>query len=55
MEQDKFYTRKEIERLSAILGYSVFDRAGGWWTMPDGEHSPKCRHTWKTNVVVKKS
>lgn len=54
MSQDRLYSRKEIETLSAIVGYSVFDRAGGWWTMPNGDHSPKCRHTWKSNLVVKK-
>jgi hypothetical protein len=35
--------------LSARLGYSVFDRGGGWW----GD-SPSCRHEWRRNVVVKK-
>ena len=47
--EDKFWTRKGIEMLSARLGYSVFDRGGGWW----GD-SPSCRHTWVRNVVVKK-
>lgn len=47
--EDKFWTRKGIEMLSARLGYSVFDRGGGWW----GD-SPSCRHQWVRNVVVKK-
>ena len=47
----KLYSRPDIEKMSAKLGYSVFDRAGGWWTMPDGEHSPQCRHTWVANIV----
>ena len=47
--EDKFWTRKGIEMLSARLGYSVFDRGGGWW----GD-SPSCRHEWRRNVVVKK-
>lgn len=47
--EDKLWTRKGIEMLSARLGYSVFDRGGGWW----GD-SPSCRHTWMRNVVVKK-
>jgi hypothetical protein len=54
MELNKLYTRAEIEMLSARLGYSVFDRGGGWWTMPDGEHSPSCRHQWVSKIVVKK-
>ena len=47
--EDKLWTRKGIEMLSARLGFSVFDRGGGWW----GD-SPSCRHEWRRNVVVKK-
>jgi hypothetical protein len=54
MELDKFYSRSDIERISERLGYSVWDRRGGWWTMPDGEHSPSCRHSWVANIVLKK-
>ena len=54
MTADKFYTRQDIEKMSARLGYSVWDRRGGWWTMPNGEHSPSCRHTWVSNIVMKK-
>jgi len=54
MELDRLYTRAEIEAISLRLGYSVFDRRGGWWTMPDGEHSPSCRHVWASQVVIKK-
>lgn len=55
MEIDKLWDRDEIEKLSFRLGYSVFDRRGGWWTKPDGEHSPSCRHIWVRNIVVKKN
>jgi hypothetical protein len=55
MGMNKVYTRGEIEQISARLGYDVFARAGGWWTIPDtGIHSPKCRHTWNAVVVIKK-
>lgn len=54
MSLERFYTRKEIEAISARLGYSVFDRGGGWWTKPNGYHSPSCRHEWRANVLVKK-
>jgi len=50
----KLYSRSDIEQISARLGYSVWDRAGGWWTMPNGEHSESCRHEWKTNIVTRK-
>ena len=49
VQLDRLYTRREIEMISGRLGYSVFDRAGGWWGK-----SPSCRHYWRTNVVVKK-
>lgn len=52
---NRLYTRAEIEQISARLGYSVFDRRGGWWTMPNGEHSPSCRHRWFSQVVIKKA
>jgi hypothetical protein len=46
---DKLYSRSDIESITARLGYSVFDRGGGWW----GD-SPSCRHTWMSNIVIKK-
>ena len=55
LELNRLYTRAEIELISERLGYSVFDRAGGWWTRENGEHSPKCRHTWYAVTVIKKS
>lgn len=54
MSLDRYWTRREIEDLSVRLGYSVFDRAGGWWTQPDGSRSPSCRHEWKSNILIKK-
>jgi hypothetical protein len=55
MSLDKFYSRSDIEQMSARLGYSVWDRKGKWWTMPDGTHSPSCRHEWKSNLVMRKN
>jgi DNA-binding MarR family transcriptional regulator len=54
MDLNKLYSRAEIEAISSRLGYSVFDRRGGWWTKPDGVHSPSCRHIWKSQTVIKK-
>jgi hypothetical protein len=54
MQLNRMYSRAEIEAISARLGYSVFDRRGGWWTMPNGEHSPSCRHVWQSQTVIKK-
>jgi hypothetical protein len=52
---NKFYSRSEIEAMSARLGYSVWDRRGGWYTKPGtNTHSPSCRHEWKSNIVKRK-
>lgn len=51
---DKFYSRADIEKISQLVGYSVWDRRGGWWTQPDGSHSPSCRHRWQTNVLLRR-
>jgi ribosomal protein S25 len=54
MAMNKVYSRSDIQQITARLGYSVFDRRGGWWTMPTGQSSPACRHTWVSNIVIKK-
>jgi len=52
---DKLYSRVEIEQLSARLGYSVWDRKGGWYTKPNTNiHLESCRHEWKSNIVTRK-
>ena len=55
LEADKMYSRSEIESISARLGYSVWDRRGGWYTEPGTEiHSPSCRHQWVSNIVTRR-
>ena len=55
LKAGKMYSRSEIETISARLGYSVFDRGGGWYTKPNtNEHSPSCRHEWVSNIVTRK-
>lgn len=49
IELDKLYTRAEIESISQRVGYSVWDRKGGFWGDKD-----ECRHRWVSNVVLKK-
>lgn len=49
IQLDRLYTRAEIETISNRLGYSVFDRGGGFW----GDR-PSCRHEWRRNLVIKK-
>lgn len=50
---DRFYSRVDIELISERLGYSVWDRRGGFWN-DGGTVKPYCRHHWKSNVVLKK-
>jgi hypothetical protein len=50
----RMWSRQDIENISLRLGYSVWDRRGGWYTQPDGERRPYCRHDWKSNVVLRK-
>ena len=55
LKANKMYSRSEIEQLSARLGYSVWDRAGGWWTKKGtNTHSESCRHRWVSNIVTRK-
>ena len=54
LDMDKFYSRSDIETMSQRLGYSVWDRRGGWWTKPNGVASPSCRHRWVQNFVIRK-
>jgi DNA-binding MarR family transcriptional regulator len=53
LEANKFYTRSDIESMSARLGYSVWDRKGGWWN-DNGKISESCRHRWVSNIVKRK-
>jgi DNA-binding Lrp family transcriptional regulator len=54
LDLNRLYSRADIERISERLGYSVFDRRGGFWRHPDGEITPWCRHIWKSNIVIQK-
>jgi hypothetical protein len=54
LSKTKMWSRADIEKISMRLGYSVFDRCGGWWTMPNGTRSEQCRHQWVSNLVTLK-
>lgn len=42
---NKYYSREDIQSMSAIFGYDVFEHAGGWWHNPEtGEAEEHCRH-----------
>jgi len=52
--QGKVYTRDDIDGISAIMGYSVWNRRGGWYHTPSGVNRPQCRHVWEQQLVIRK-
>lgn len=56
ISEDKMWSRSDIENISERLGYSVWDRRGGWYTLPGtNKHRAYCRHNWVANLVKLKS
>lgn len=56
IELGRYYTREDINQISQIMGYSVWERKGGWYTKPDSnQHYPSCRHTWMQVLVKPKA
>ncbi|NDD85796.1 hypothetical protein EBZ38_16165, partial [bacterium] len=53
-DQGKVYTREDIDGISAIMGYSVWNRRGGWYHTPSGVNRPQCRHVWEQQLVIRK-
>jgi hypothetical protein len=54
---NRYYTRAEITQMSALLGYDVWKRRGGWMTVKDSSpavHLPYCRHIWASRLVRRK-
>lgn len=49
----KLYSRSDIQKISERLGYSVFNRSGGFWNN-NGTVDAQCRHGWFRKVVIKK-
>jgi hypothetical protein len=57
-KMNRLYTRQDIDQMTAILGYDVWRRRGGWYTVPDSEpaiHLPHCRHEWKQVYVRRRN
>jgi DNA-binding Lrp family transcriptional regulator len=52
MKLNKLYTRQDIDQMSSIMGFSVWDRRGGWYTKPNTDLArPSCRHIWNQQIV----
>lgn len=54
MELNRLYSREEIDKISAELGYDVWKYRGGWYKREDGVNIPHCRHDWKQVIVRRK-
>lgn len=50
INNDKYYTREDIQTMSSIFEYDVFSYGGGWYNSPDGP-TPYCRHKFKSVMV----
>lgn len=54
VKMNRLYTRADIDQLTQILGYDVWKRRGGWYTVAGSDpaiHIPHCRHVWKQTYV----
>jgi len=49
MSKTKTWSRSDIESISARVGYSVWERRGGWWGS-----SFSCRHRWVSKLYKEK-
>lgn len=55
LSQTRSWTLDNIQTISTRVGYDVFARRGGWYTLPDtNTHLPYCRHFWSQRLVRNK-
>lgn len=55
IENNRYYSREDIQKMSAIFGYDVFKHCGGWYQKPGTDEAvDHCRHFWKQVRVIKK-
>ena len=55
MSKTKTWSRSDIESISARVGYSVWERRGGWYTNPDTDKPREyCRHRWVSKLYKEK-
>lgn len=54
MANDKYYSREDIQQMSLLFGYSIFDYRGGFYHNPNTNvTTPYCRHRWVASSVVR--
>lgn len=55
MDLNRVYSREDIDKMSAILGYDVWNLRGGWYHNPATDvNIPHCRHEWHQKIMKKK-
>ena len=55
INNDRLYSRADIQTMAAIFGYDVYRHAGGWYTDPQtGQAENQCRHFWNQVKVIRK-
>jgi len=55
IDNNRLYTREEIQTMSSIFGYDVFRYGGGWYRSPDsGEATKHCRHEFVSKTVARR-
>jgi hypothetical protein len=56
IENDRLYTRSEIQSMSTIFGYDIMQHAGGWWFNKDTNRAEnQCRHFWNMVRAIRKN
>jgi hypothetical protein len=53
LAKTRLWSSANIQQMSVVLGYSVFDRVGGFWNN-GGDIETQCRHQWKPVIIKKK-
>jgi DNA-binding Lrp family transcriptional regulator len=53
LAKTRLWSSANIQQMSVVLGYSVFDRVGGFWNNK-GTIETHCRHEWKPVIIQKK-
>jgi hypothetical protein len=55
VENNRLYTREEIQRMTAIFGYDIYKYGGGFYRNPKtNELTSHCRHQFKSKKVKRK-
>ena len=54
---NRVYSREDIDQITAMVGYDVWKRRGGWMTVKGSSpaaHVPYCRHSWQQQLLRRK-